>query len=402
MELYVTQFTILTVTLFLIIIGIIEYHQHLKRLNKIPCRILVNGSRGKSTVTRLIASVLHEAGYTVTARVTGTKAVHILDDGTEIPIKRKNFARITELFETIKLAVKKDSDAIVIECMALVPEYQKIFSDKIVKPNFTIITNVRADHLDVMGPGLTNVAESFASAIYKDSTVISSSGEYGNILKRDAEKKNIKVLTIGAEYYNPIINESTFSFNDNNSIVFALGRTLGIHDEIILKGIKNATKEVGVNFNQKIIVAEKEVDVLNLFSVNDTESTQKLMQEKKLDNNQNIMIYNHRSDRAERAMQFCDFFIKCKKDYNIAGIVFLGEGSYPYIRKLKKAGYPADRIIIKKQLSDIDVFMQETIEQFNPLTNDFSSRMTIIGVGNIRGNGLDIVNYWNKKGVQSA
>ena len=42
------------------IAGVLEYQNHQKSLDSIPIRIHVNGTRGKSSVTRLIAAGLRE------------------------------------------------------------------------------------------------------------------------------------------------------------------------------------------------------------------------------------------------------------------------------------------------------------------------------------------------------
>ena len=50
--------SLIIILTLLIFLGILENYYHNKALEKIPIRIHVNGARGKSSVTRLIA-----AGY---------------------------------------------------------------------------------------------------------------------------------------------------------------------------------------------------------------------------------------------------------------------------------------------------------------------------------------------------
>ena len=52
----------------LCIAGLLEYHFHLNSLKSIPLRIHVNGTRGKSSVTRLIAAGLREGGLKTFAK----------------------------------------------------------------------------------------------------------------------------------------------------------------------------------------------------------------------------------------------------------------------------------------------------------------------------------------------
>ena len=49
-----------------------EWLIHLRALNRIPIRIHVNGTRGKSSVTRLISAGLREAGFAVLGKTTGS------------------------------------------------------------------------------------------------------------------------------------------------------------------------------------------------------------------------------------------------------------------------------------------------------------------------------------------
>ena len=53
-------------------LAILEKRKHQQNLNLIKTRIIVNGIRGKSTVTRLIFGILKEAGIQVIGKTTGT------------------------------------------------------------------------------------------------------------------------------------------------------------------------------------------------------------------------------------------------------------------------------------------------------------------------------------------
>ena len=79
-----TIFSLGTLILVLIIVGIWEYQLHKVVLSKLPNRIHVNGSRGKSSVVRLIAAGLRAGGFKTLAKVTGTSPRVIDKDGYEI------------------------------------------------------------------------------------------------------------------------------------------------------------------------------------------------------------------------------------------------------------------------------------------------------------------------------
>ena len=53
-------------------LGGLEVAPHRRHLKAIPVRIHVNGTRGKSSVTRLIAAGLRQAGMIACAKTTGT------------------------------------------------------------------------------------------------------------------------------------------------------------------------------------------------------------------------------------------------------------------------------------------------------------------------------------------
>jgi len=78
--------TVILLLAALTVYGLLEYRAHRFHLRSIPVRIHVNGTRGKSSITRLIAAGLRAGERRVVAKTTGTKPRIILEDGREIPI----------------------------------------------------------------------------------------------------------------------------------------------------------------------------------------------------------------------------------------------------------------------------------------------------------------------------
>ena len=72
MDISNTSIILFFLILILISFGILEKYLHLKSLKTIPHRIHVNGTRGKSSVTRLIAAGIRESGIKTFAKTTGT------------------------------------------------------------------------------------------------------------------------------------------------------------------------------------------------------------------------------------------------------------------------------------------------------------------------------------------
>jgi len=75
--------------MLLLAAGIVEQRNHYAHLHRIPQRVLVNGIRGKSSITRLCAGALRGGGKVVVAKTTGTAARFIYPDATEERVYRK-------------------------------------------------------------------------------------------------------------------------------------------------------------------------------------------------------------------------------------------------------------------------------------------------------------------------
>src|SRR5512135_22985 len=85
---------------------------------RVPRRVAVTGTRGKSGVTRLIASGLRASGAKVLAKTTGSRPVVILPDSSEREIARAGPATIREQLRLVALAASSGADTLVAEMMS--------------------------------------------------------------------------------------------------------------------------------------------------------------------------------------------------------------------------------------------------------------------------------------------
>src|SRR5258706_8422896 len=96
--------------------GVWEVRRHSGYLARIPVRVHVNGTRGKSSVTRLIAGGLRASGRRVFAKTTGTMARMIDPEGREIDVYRVGRPNIIEQTRVIRRAAEAGADVLVVEC----------------------------------------------------------------------------------------------------------------------------------------------------------------------------------------------------------------------------------------------------------------------------------------------
>jgi gamma-polyglutamate synthase len=340
--------------LILTLLGVIfswwrERRDYERQLNKLKIRIYVNGIRGKSTVTRLIAGVLREAGIQTLAKTTGSAAMVILPNGEEIPIKRRSSATIMELFNIAKKYLDRDTEAIVFETMALFPANQTASQELLVKGNINVITNVREDHQDVMGESLEQIADTLSLMIPYDGVLITAE-DRPHLRERLAE--NAKQRRSRTVYADPawitdldLAGFNYLSFRENISTGLAIADILGIPRATAMRGMWNARPDVGVVNIQRTAWKNKEILWIPLFAVNDRESTIIGVDALRPYYNPDatrIGILNNRFDRADRAMRFAHI---AALDLDFDYWITFGAYETQVTEKMIELGVPQERII---------------------------------------------------------
>ncbi len=285
---------VVAVSALLVVAGIAEYRIHMSRLEKIPIRILVNGTRGKSTVTRLIAAGLAESGLRVCAKTTGSAARLILPDLSEEPIRRRHGATIMEHRWFVQRSVGLGAQAIVAECMAIQPETIWTLEHRLARSTIGVITNVRADHRDTMGVELSQIAEILALSVPERGQVFVGTEGLDEELKAIFERagqgrSSTNGALLGRRGSAPTSASKFVSadevvrswcarfgypmFAENLALALAVCEECGVQREVALRGMLKIQPDPGVCASVEFEWQGVKVRAVNAFAANDAQST---------------------------------------------------------------------------------------------------------------------------------
>ena len=299
--------SLIILLIVLLIIGVLESYFHEYYLKKIPIRIHVNGARGKSSVTRLIASGLRESGKKVIGKTTGSCPRIISEDGKDIAIHRLRSASIGEQVRLIRKFAQQNIDILIIECMAVEPQYQWISEQKMIQSSVGVITNVRPDHLDEMGYTMNDIALSISNSIPANGTLFVHEDQFLNLFKNVASSRGTQVKI--AE--NNIVDQDYmkkfdyFEHQDNVELALSVCEHIGVDRKIALEGILKNKPDPGALIIWKIKIKKNINYFISAFAANDPQSTLNIC-DKISDQHKNLkrcIFLNTRADRQYRTHQ---------------------------------------------------------------------------------------------------
>ena len=325
-----------------------EAWAHTRRLRALEWRIHVNGIRGKSTVTRLLAGILREAGIVTIGKTTGSATAVIDPEGTDIPLRRRGAATILEQIDVVDRYVPKGTQALVVECMALKPDYQRMDMARLVQPNVSVITNVREDHQDVMGETLPEIARSLLNTTPRNGVLITAE-QNPALLRIIAEEVGRRGSTLLVADPDQVSDEeieqfSYVAFKSNVAIGLAVANLLGIPRAVAMQGMVRAAPDPGVLRFRHLTLGDKQVTWANLFAVNDRESAIavfELVLQQCTPDTTVVGILNNRADRERRALQFADV---AARDLVFDRLVTFGAHETAVTERLIRNGFPREHI----------------------------------------------------------
>jgi poly-gamma-glutamate synthase PgsB/CapB len=389
-------YILLIIIVFAAIVGFIEYYHHQRRIYSIPIRIHINGTRGKSSVTRLIGAGLRAGGITNITKVTGTFPRLILEDGTETYIHRKSAPNILEQLSIVKYAASRNVQAIVMECMALQPQYQSITEDKMIHSNVNVMTNVRLDHTDVMGHTLPEIAETMGRTIPKNGHFFSAENIHPQLLKQIADKRKSVSHFVDSQLvsHDEMLGFGYIEHRDNVALALAVCDHLNIDRNTALKGMYTAVPDAGALTVCRVETFGKRMVFYNAFAANDPESTY-LVWAKIRDEigfkGTRIVLLNTRQDRLYRARQLAEMVAnKIGKEMDF--LILIGQSTDVVEGIAIGYGIPKQKIISVGWSTPEKVF-----EKVLALTERES---VIVAIGNMGGMGAGTVEYFENRSLK--
>lgn len=384
--------------LALVVYGILEQRRHHANLEMIPVRVHVNGTRGKSSVTRLITSGLRAGGIRTFGKTTGTEARLLLTNGREIPVFRVGKPNIIEQIRVIRQAVRERAHALVIECMAVQPELLPVCEDKLVQSTIGVITNARADHLDVIGSTVEEVAECLAQTTPLGGVLLTAETVLHPIFERRAQARGSRFVVTDASGVSKhdLAGFSYIEHAENVALALAVCAELGVPRDQALLGMQRGTPDPGALRTYLVHEGHRQMEFVNAFAANDPDSTYKIWQRLGLDHaarpgHTRIVLVNAREDRPQRSEQLADL---------IAGplaaehYVISGQATEMLYRKALERGLPPERVT---NLGGRDA---TTVYEHLLAMSEPSS--VIFAIGNIVGFGDEIVLHFSNRDLRHA
>ncbi|ASV07378.1 poly-gamma-glutamate synthase PgsB [Leptospira interrogans serovar Canicola] len=386
MSFFILSFLFLVFCAFLFL----EKKCHGQILKRIPIRIHVNGTRGKSSVTRLIHSILVEEGWKVLAKSTGSTASLLFPNRSESFIFRNKIS-IEEQKSFLRFAVNNDTQAIVLECMAVQPQYQRDSEELLICATHGVITNIRPDHWEwtdteekilegfkktIPNNGILIYGKNYIAESSKPNWNPSQKSKLNLSLLEAASLKNTKLILAEPELSKNQI-ETAFGYirypehYENVEIAVRVCETLGVSSKSILRGITNTVSDPGA-----LKILEKEVKgkrqrFVFAFAANDVVSFEKILksdQKNWSEFDSIILVFNSKQERPFRTIEFGKFLT----DFSgLSKIYFFGSW-----QKLFRSVYEGN--------ADLTFYKKNIIFNFKEI---FSKSNLWIGAGNYQGFG---------------
>ena len=370
--------------LVLIASGLLEFRYHQLVLSSIPIRIHVNGTRGKSSVTRLIAAGLRAGGKRTFAKTTGTAPRVIDSKGIDRIIHRLRRPSIGEQVRLLKYFSSENPDVVVMECMAVQPQYQWISEHQMVKSHIGVITNARPDHLDEMGPTEVDVVKSLCNSIPVGGTLVTAEDKHKDILQSVADRNQSEIFFSDESSVSEkdLNNFAYIEHPQNVAIALDVCHKMGVERDIALSGMHSVRPDLGALVVWKLLGKQGSLQFVNGMAANDPVSTLQIWKfviDRYPTTSGTAVFFNSRDDRPLRTKQMLELtFEEIKPEY--------------FIIRGDKIEAKVRRLLHHSPDTEVSIFsLNESIDSVSESILSLPDDVLVFAIGNQVGTGQEIL-----------
>jgi len=259
-------------------------------------RVLVTGSRGKSSIVRLLQAALQAGGLQSFGRITGVVPRELGPHGSRA-ISRSAGAHVEEMRWWL-MGLPTSAQAIVLENSAINTDFQGL-AQRWLQPDVTVLTNTLPDHQELWGDSSACAARVLVAGIANNTRVVLPGGLASDIdLMGLLDQKKCQLTFAGptdlaGEDYRAV----------NKGLALATLECLGQATAPAVEALQNLPPS-RYDFH---VASYGGAEVAMAFSANDITSTQHLFRSLMWSPHETRLIYNHRADRPGRYRSFVDW-----------------------------------------------------------------------------------------------
>lgn len=350
-----------------------------------PIRVLVTGSRGKSSTIRALHAALDAAGHRAYAKTTGTAAAEIRPDGSEVSTRRLGRPSILEVLRRLDAALRPPNppDTVLFECMAVQPGLIRQVADEMVDPNVVVITNVQVDHLEDEGSNLTEIAASLAEGIRPGSLVVTGEDAPGPLdaIRSTARERAATLLVVRPsdvpESLRPLIPDV---HPQNAAITLAVTRAFGIADSLAVDGMSAASREPGEREVWRRPVGDLDCAYTDLGAINDPQSLAEALDAFPWPGRGVVRIglVVGRWDRPLRSLSF----LGCLRPELFDGLVLVGGPDRRVRRDLVEDGWDPHRVLTAVHRVTAPAAWRRRLTQLARRVDPGAQQVLVVGLEN--------------------
>ena len=362
----------------------------------IPLVITVTGTRGKSTVTRMLASALRADGRRVLSKTTGSEAVVELPDGSVREIDRRGHPSILEQKQVIHLAAKLRVEVAVIEVMSIHRENHLVESHKIIRPDIVLVTNFRVDHTAAAGSTRADMASVIGLDIPPGARAFVLQHESLPAFRAAVAGGGGELMEVVSGADGEVPNSHSTDrpgFIDNCDLVYAACRSLQLDENAIRIGFSSAARDIGSlrAWHYRADGSGPDCVLVSAFAANDPDSTMRIyasvMKVVRPAEGCCVGLLSLRHDRGDRTLQWAEA-LEMGALRQFSHLYMCGVHAPALERRLKPRRGTTELVVLRRS-------------QPSEITRIVTSELgggggVVFGFGNIGGVGKELIAHWSE------